>query len=146
MTGEIKMYNLGTNLEFYFMELEDYASFYGNENILNPFLSVGLHFTAYDPDILVNDVSLDGQEEPFTDLIDKWQENSIFLDPSNTFGVSAGAGLRLGLEAVDLVLESRWQHFFSDDIDGLNALNDSGNKRNDTMIMVNIGIVYVFGK
>lgn len=146
MTGEIKMYNIGTNLEFYFMELEDYASFYGRENSLNPFISAGLHFTAYDPDVFVNGVSLEGQQEPYTALIDKWQEDSIFLDPSNTFGVSVGAGLRLGLEAVDLVLDARWQHFFSDDIDGLNALNDSANKRDDTMVIVNLGIVYVFGK
>lgn len=146
MTGEIKMYNIGTNLEFYFMELEDYASFYGSENSLNPFISAGLHFTMYDPDIFVNGVSLDGQQEPHTGLIDKWQENSIYLDPSNTFGVSVGAGLRLSLQSVDLVLDSRWQHFFTDDIDGLNSLNDPANKRNDTMVLVNLGIIYVFGK
>ncbi len=146
MTGEIKMYNIGTNLEFYFMELEDYASFYGVENSLNPFISAGLHFTAYDPNIFVNGVSLEGLQEPYMALIDKWQENSIFLDPSNTFGVSLGAGIRYSLQSVDLVLDGRWQHFFSDDVDGLNSLNDSANKRNDTMIMVNLGIVYVFGK
>lgn len=146
MQGQIKMYNIGTNLEFYFLELEDYASFYGRENSLNPFISVGLQFSVYDPDITVNGVSLEGQPEPYTQLIDKWQENAIFLEPGNTLGVSIGAGLRYSLSSIDFVLDGRWQHFFSDNIDGLNAPNDPANKWNDTMIFVNVGIVYVFGK
>ncbi|MCF6296610.1 MAG: hypothetical protein L3J08_01270 [Flavobacteriaceae bacterium] len=146
MQGQIKMYNIGTSLEYYFLELEDYASFYGNENSFNPFVSIGLHFSSYDPDILVDGVSLENQQEPYTQLIPKWQENSIFLGSGNTFGLSIGAGLRYSLQQVDLVLDTRWQHFFSDNIDGLNAPNDPGNKRNDTMILVNVGIVYIFGK
>jgi hypothetical protein len=41
-------------------------------------------------------------------------------------------------------LDSRWQHFFSDKIDGLDAPKDPANKYNDTMIYVNLGIVYTF--
>jgi len=146
MTGQIKMYNIGTNLEFYFFQLEDYTAYFTNKKSINPFVSLGLHFSVYDPDVLVSGVSLEGKEEPHLGLIDKWQEGAIYLDSGSTFGVSAGAGVRFGLGDIDFVVDSRWQHFFSDQIDGLDAPDDPGNKYNDTVIFVNIGVVYVFGK
>ncbi len=146
MKGQVKMYNIGTNLEFYFLELEDYSSFYRSSGSLNPFISIGVHFSMYDPDILVNEVSLEGQEEPYTQLIDKWQEGAIYLDKGNTFGASVGGGLRYSLDKFDLVLDGRYQYFFSDQVDGLEALDDSANKNNDTMVFINLGVVYVFNK
>ena len=147
MTGEIKMYNLGANLEYYFFELEDYASFYRAENQLNPFISVGLHYSFYDPNIYVDGVSLEGKPEPYTDLIPKWQEGAIYLDKGAVFGASAGAGIRYSIASVDLLFEGRWQHFFSDKVDGLDDTSElSGSKYNDTMVFINAGVVYVFGK
>lgn len=146
MTGEIKMYTIGTNLEYYFLELEDYSSFYKSSGTLNPFISGGVHYSFYDPDIKVNEVSLEGKTEPYTDLINKWQTGAIYLEKGNTFGVSAGAGIRYSIDTFDLVLDGRYQYFFSDQVDGLDAPNDPGNQNNDTVIFVNVGIVYVFGK
>lgn len=147
MTGEIKMYNLGTNLEYYFSELEDYASYYKSKGSLNPFISIGLHYSFYDPNIFVNDVSLEGKIEPYDDLIDKWQEDAIFLEKGTTLGASIGAGIRYSIDDFDLVLDGRWQHFFSDKVDGLDdTSNVSGSDFNDTMVYVNFGVVYVFGK
>jgi len=147
MTGEIKMYNIGTNLEYYFLELEDYSSYYKSSGTLNPFISVGLHYSFFDPDILVDGVSLEGQEEPYTDLIDKWQEGAIYLEEDSTFGASIGAGIRYSIDSFDLVLDGRWQHFFSDKVDGLDDTSSaSGSDFNDTMVYINVGVVYVFGK
>lgn len=146
MTGEVKMYNIGTNLEYYFLEIDDYSSFYRSKKTVNPFLSIGLHYTFYDPDILVNGVSLEGQQEPYTELIDKWQEDAIYLQKGSTFGASVGAGLRLSLDRFDLVLDGRWQHFFSDKVDGLDDFSgeNQASNFNDTMVYINFGIVYVF--
>jgi hypothetical protein len=145
MTGQIKMYNIGTNLEFYFLRIDDYTSFFGNKKSINPYISVGLQFSMFDPDIFVDGTSLAGQEEPYTQLIDKWQNDAIYLEKGNTFGVSAGAGVRFSLDTFDLVIDSRWQHFFSDKVDGLDDFSsDSGSDFNDTMVFINIGAVYVF--
>ncbi len=146
MKGNIKMYNIGTNLEFYFLELEDYSSYFKASGSLNPFISIGLQYSIFDPDITVDGNSLEGKTEPYTDLIDKWQTGAIFLDSDTTFGVSAGAGLRYSLDKLDLLLDGRYQYFFSDNGDGLNAPNDPANKNNDSMVFINIGIVYVFNK
>jgi hypothetical protein len=146
MKAAIKLYNVGLNLEYYIFELEDYSSFYRSNGTINPFVTVGIHYSYSQPDILVNDVSLKGQEEPYTDLISKWQEGAIFLESDNLFSATGGVGVRFGLEKLDFSFETRYHYFFSDVVEGLNAPNDPGNKNNDTMITANIGIIYVFGK
>jgi len=147
MTGQIKMYNIGTNLEFYFFDMEDYSSYYRNDNKLNPFINVGIHYSFYDPDILFDGESLEDQDEPYDNLIPKWQDGAIFLEKDATFAASVGAGIRYSISDVDLVLEGRWQHFFSDKVDGLDdTSSNSASNYNDTMVIVNAGIVYVFGK
>jgi len=146
MTGSVKVYNIGTNLEYYFFELEDYTSYYRSSGKLNPFIHVGIHYAFFQPDIQVDGVSLKGQEEPYLDLINKWQVGAIHLEDDSAFAGSAGLGVRYGLDRLDLVLDTRYQFFFTDRLEGLDAPNDPGNRDNDTMILVNLGIVYVFGK
>ncbi len=146
MKASVKLYNVGVNLEYYILELEDYSSFYKSSGSINPFVTVGLHYSYSQPDILVNDVSLKGQEEPYTELISKWQEGAVFLEPDNLFSATGGVGVRFGLDKVDFSFETRYHYFFSDVVEGLNAPDDPGNKNNDTMITANIGIIYVFGK
>jgi len=152
MTGEIKMYNIGTNLEFYFFDMEDYSSYYRNENKLNPFINVGIHYSFYDPNILFNgndlEVDKNGYYYQLADLKKSWANpESIYLEKDATFAASAGAGIRYSISDVDLVLEGRWQHFFSDKVDGLDDTTPAtGSEYNDTMVIVNMGIVYVFGK
>ncbi len=146
MKARIKLYNAGLNMEYYFLELEDYASFYQSSGSINPFISVGVHYSYSQPDILVNDVSLKGSEEPYTQLIDKWQEDAVYLDAENIFSASAGVGVRFGLEMLDFSLEGRYQYYFSDVVEGLNAADDPANKSNDSMVFINAGVIYVFGK
>ncbi|MCA0932899.1 hypothetical protein LCM02_10595 [Lutimonas saemankumensis] len=146
MKAQIKLFSAGLNLEYYFFELEDYTSFYRSSGTVNPFVSLGVHYSYSQPDILVDNVSLKGQFEPYTQLIDKWQEGAVFLDSENIFSASAGLGVRFGLERLDFSLEGRYQHFFSDVVEGLNAPDDPANKSNDTMVFVNAGVIYVFGK
>ncbi len=146
MKAAIKLYNVGLNFEYYIFELEDYSSYYKSSGSINPFVTVGLHYSYSQPDILVNDVSLKGQEEPYTELISKWQEGAVFLEPDNLFSATGGVGVRFGLDKVDFSFETRYHYFFSDVVEGLNAPDDPGNKNNDTMITANIGIIYVFGK
>jgi len=152
MTGEIQMYNIGTNLEFYFFELEDYSSYYRSENSLNPFVNLGIHYSFYDPDILFNDNPLEVDDNGYyyqlADLKESWADpESIYLEKDATFAASVGAGIRYSLSSFDLVLEGRWQHFFSDKVDGLDDTTpQSGSDYNDTAVIVNMSVVYVFGK
>lgn len=146
MTSAVKLYNLGVSLEYYFLQLEDYASFYAAQDKLNPYISLGINWSYYDPDVMVNGESLPANSDPYLELIPKWQENSIYVDPNNSFGLSAALGLRYSIEFVDLYLEGSYNYFLNDDIEGLNAPDDPANTSNDSMVIVNLGVVYVFGK
>ncbi len=146
MKGQIKLYNVGLGFEYYILELEDYSSFYKTSGSINPFISLGLGYSYSQPDILVNDVSLKGQEEPYTQLIDKWQTGAVHLESENIFSGTAGAGVRFGLEMLDFSLEARYIYYFSDVVDGLNQPLDPANKGNDSMVLFNVGVIYVFGK
>jgi hypothetical protein len=149
-------------------------SYYGNQRALNPYISFGLHYSFYDTQVTSNYVGprqlIDHDDDKFIVYIgednskyDKWitkeaseakmvdgsvnnHEQTIFNGKGSTFGLSAGLGLRYKVaDSFNLIIDSRWQHFFSDRVDGLDASKDPGNKYNDTMIYVNLGIVYVFG-
>lgn len=146
MKAQVKLYNVGLNLEYYFLELEDYSSFYRSSGSINPFITAGLHYSYSQPDILVNDRSIKDDIEPHEGLIEKWQEGAVFLEPENIFSATAGAGVRFGLDALDFSVEGRYQYYFSDVVEGLNAPDDPGNKSNDSMVFVNVGVIYVFGK
>ncbi len=166
MRGDIKMFNFGNQMEFYFFNIEDYAISYRDKKAFNPYLSAGIHYSWYDPEVTSQLGSDDWKNYVVYDnadngMYDKWylhdvgandpesfdgldHKQTIFNEPGSTFGVSLGAGVRYSMEYFDLVLDSRWQHFFSDKVDGLDAPKDPGNKYNDTMIYVNLGVVYTF--
>jgi hypothetical protein len=146
MTAAVKLYNIGVSLEYYFLRLEDYASFYAAQDKLNPYISLGITWSYYDPDIMVNGVSLPANSDPYESLIPKWQNNSIYVDANSSFGATAGLGLRYSIEFVDLYLAGQYQYFFNDDIEGLDAILDPANTSNDSMVLVTLGVVYVFGK
>jgi len=154
MRTNIKMYNIGSQLEFYFSSLENYSTLFSDKKSFNPYLSAGVHFSFYDPKVTseLNDSGGPNDElnvvnEPFLFLYkEQWQNDAVFNEPGTAFSVSVGAGLRYSMEYFDMILDTRWQHFFSDKIDGLDAPNDPGNKYNDTMVYVNLGIVYTFNQ
>jgi len=168
MRGNINMYDIGSQLEFYFFNMEDY-SYYGNQRALNPYVSLGLHFSFYDTQVTSQMGSDDWRnyvvyDTPDRGMYDKWylhdvpaghidsfdgldHKQTIFNGKGNTLGVSGGLGLRYRIaDSFNLIIDSRFQYFFSDRVDGLDASKDPGNKNNDTMIYVNIGVVYVFGQ
>jgi opacity protein-like surface antigen len=172
MRGNIKMYNIGTQLEYYFFNMENYSTA-SKQRALNPYISAGVHFSFYDTQV-TSKLDVAGTppdwrnyvvyDNPGNGMYDKWylkdipkddpnsydgldHKQTIFNGKGNTFGVSAGLGLRYAVsDSFNLILDSRFQYFFSDRVDGLDASKDPGNKNNDTMIYVNMGIVYVFGQ
>lgn len=158
MTADIKMYNLGAQLEFYFFDLEDYNLIFGDKKALNPYLSAGVHYSFFDPSVYMSGSLISSDPDNYNyhggDLFEPWQYNTVFQDKGSTFGISAGAGLRYTIKEFDLLLDSRFQYFFSDKVDGFDpseALNSNGDpapwagdQNNDTMVYVTVGVIYTF--
>ncbi len=143
MKGKTKVFNFGAQLEYYFNNLEDYGLLFNNDNKFAPYISVGLQYNIYDPEFETNYGSGDYINDPTGVLPKPWQKNAIFVEKGNTFSFTMSAGTRYRIADFDLVLDVRWQHFFSDKIDGLDAApeNVSGSKFNDTAVYFSVGVV-----
>jgi len=142
MKGSTKVLNIGTQLEYYFKNLEDYGLLFNDDNKFAPYVSAGVHYNSFDPEVSSD---LGNYITNPSVLPLPWQDvdNSIFVEKDNTFSLSFSAGTRYKMNNFDLFVDARWQYFLSDKIDGLDAPSDlSGSKFNDTLIYFSIGAIF----
>jgi len=142
MHGGNRMFNIGSQLEYYF------NSFYEQEMRLfedynfnfNPYLSVGFQFNFFKPWVVSD---LGDFHQDITVLPDKWQlPGGIFESRGTTYSFTLGGGTRYRInEDWEAVIDGRFQHFFSNKVDGLNAPVEE-NKNREWMVFVNVGLVY----
>lgn len=140
MHGGNRMLNLGLQLEYYFKNFYlnktqqfDDAKFY-------PYVSFGLRYNFFKPYVISD---LGDWHKDITVLPTKWQlPGAIFEANGGTFTASVSAGVRYRMnEFWDLVADFRYQQFFSNTVDGLNAPVVE-NKRKEGMVYFTFGIVY----
>jgi len=133
MKGSTKVFNIGTQLEYYFKNLEDYGLLFNDDNKFAPYVSTGVHYNSFTPDITSTSSPL---PEP-------WATEGVFLEKDKTFSVTISAGTRYKMDNFDLFIDARWQYFLSDKIDGLDApSNISENKFNDTLLYFSVGAIF----
>lgn len=136
MTGKTKIFNIGTQLEYYFKNLEDYGLLFNTVDRFAPYISAGVQYNSFDPEVTnTPDGGLDVGNLPA-----KWQDN-IYLNPDTTFSLTFGLGTRYKLDRFDVVADGRFQYFLSDKIDGLDQV-DGSSKNNDTLILFSVGVVF----
>ena len=129
MKGKTKIFNIGTQLEYYFKNLEDYGLLFNTVDRFAPYASAGIQYNSFDPELTTT--------EP---LPEKW-ENRTFLDPDTTFSLTLGVGTRYKLDKFDFVIDGRFQYFLSDRVDGLDQV-DGSSTNNDTLLFFSVGIVF----
>ncbi|MCB0460304.1 MAG: outer membrane beta-barrel protein [Flavobacteriaceae bacterium] len=146
MTGTTKLWDVGMQMEYYFKNLEDYGLLFNDNDKFAPYVSAGLHFSKFTPTLTTTHNGGDYVNNPEGTLPGPWQVDAVFLEPDTTFSLTLSAGTRYKLGDVQLVLDARWQYFFSDRIEGLDAPHElSGSKHNDTLIFLSFGAVYDLG-
>ena len=144
-TGKTYLVNLGAQMEFHWVDIVDFGSRRIPDLHWSPYISAGAFVDYYNPSIKSTYGTGDWRDPGV--LFPKWDNNlypgatkdEAGITMSATFGV--GTRYKLG-EYSDLLIESRWQYFFSNYVDGLNAKNDPANKFNDWLLWVHIGYVY----
>jgi len=143
MKGATKLLNIGTQLEFYFKNLEDYGLLFNTADKFAPYISVGVQYSSFTPEFSTSYGNGDYINNPDI-LPNPWQENAIFVEKDNAFSLTFGLGTRYKMNGFDLVAEARYQYFFSDRIDGLDIPSDiyGGNKFNDTLIYFSVGAIF----
>lgn len=137
MKGKTKSFNIGTGLEYYFKNLEDYGLLFNDDDRFAPYIGLGIQFNMFNPEFS-SDLG-DWTTNPSI-LPEKWQDN-IYVGKQQAFSMIMNAGTRYKLNNFDLVLDARWQYFFTDKLDGLDQKDDSS-KFNDTLIYISFGVVF----
>ncbi|MCK5400639.1 MAG: glutamate dehydrogenase [Flavobacteriaceae bacterium] len=150
--GVAENFDIGTQLEYFPKSIRSFQAF---SYKFAPFISLGIHYTSYNPKASTD--YGDGDVLNASNIYSYWYQDPQFLPsipsgqqreyPINTnigssWSMVTSVGVRYKLTVLsDLMLDLRWQLYFSDWIDGFNH-KLSFNKFNDWLIWLNFGYIY----
>jgi len=142
MKGSSTVFDIGAQLEFFPLSIRDFAA--GAYRIA-PFGSFGVHWVSFDPEIY-------SELGPLNTAITTPPKyfNSFQQEGDSTWSIVMSTGIRYKLSPLsDLMLDARWQYYFSNWVDGLNpSFENNGvvevpeNKANDWIFWLNVGYIY----
>jgi len=141
--GKTYLVNLGAQLEFHWVDIVDFGSRRIPDLQWSPYISGGAFVDFYNPSIY-SDLG-NWRDEDI--LYPKWDPtkfpDAARITPGITMSATLGIGTRkkFGFYS-DLLIESRWQYFFSNYVDGLNARQAPENKYNDWLLWIHVGYIY----
>ena len=150
MRGEAKTLNFGAQLEYHFVNITDFGSRRNPKMRLSPYLSFGMMGVHSSPSLSTSYGDGDWESDPSL-LFSKWAvPGAVDVDPKLIFSLTSSLGTRIKIgEYSDIVIEGKWQYYFSDWVDGLNATEpygpnnaDPNNLSNDWSLFANIGYVF----
>ncbi|HUH27194.1 THC0290_0291 family protein [Gelidibacter sp.] len=147
-TGETQNFDIGMQLDYFPFSLREFS--YAT-NSFTPFVSFGIHYTLYNPKVYTS--YGDGDPKNLDNFYGPWYRHSdgtirdtefVNIEIGTTFSLVGSVGTRYKVSYYsDFMLDLRWQHYFSDKVDGLNHKLPS-NKSNDYMVWLNIGFIHYF--
>lgn len=144
--------DIGTQIEFFPLSIRSFQAF-GYR--IAPFVSLGVHYTSFSPKASTTfdnpDPTAYGNVFDSSNIYTYWFENyTPGVDPypiqtngGSTWSTVTSVGFRYKLDKLsDLMLDLRWQYYFSDWVDGLNHNWRGYNKNNDWLVWLNVGYIY----
>ncbi|MFD2822667.1 glutamate dehydrogenase [Lacinutrix iliipiscaria] len=135
--GEANNLDIGMQLEYFPLSIR---SFQGFAYRVAPFISLGAHYTSFTPKASTTwgDQSIQNPGNFYY----AWNDEAVNPASGSSWSTVASIGARYKLTVLsDLMIDLRWQYYFSDWIDGLNH-NLSYNKHNDWLVWLNFGYIY----
>ncbi len=138
MHGTSSIINTGTTLEYHLYDTYEFSV--NRERLLDPYVGIGALVTFSKPTF---EYDLGDYEADPSILFPKYQNNAIFTDSEVTGSMLFSAGTRIkASDKADIVIDTRWQYFFSNKIDALDP-KDSSNQFNDWLYSLTVGYVYL---
>jgi hypothetical protein len=137
MRGSTAVTNIGMQLEFFPLSIREYTSTLGS---FAPFISLGGQFSFYDPRAWSE---LGPLNTPISTPIKYY--NATTSQGGTVWSIVSSIGCRYKLtELSDLMVDLRWQYYFSNWVDGLNPDPTiyTENKANDWNVWFNVGYIY----
>ena len=143
--GEANNFDIGMQLEYFPLSIRSFQSF-GYR--FAPFISLGAHYVSYNPKVSTsytgnNDA---GNIQNLNNFYSYWSTpglpDPIDVSPGSTWSIVSSIGVRYKIAPLsDLMLDLRWQYYFTDWADGLNH-GLASNKNNDWLVWLNFGYIY----
>ncbi|PKQ45875.1 THC0290_0291 family protein [Confluentibacter flavum] len=151
-SGVAENFDIGMQLEYFPLSIRSFQAFAYR---IAPFVSLGVHYTSSSPQAMTaygdgniynpnNIYSFWYSDDSYLPPIPSGQQREypINLDQRNNWSLVTSVGIRYKLTKLsDLMLDLRWQYYFSDWIDGFNHEFDNYNKYNDWLVWLNFGYI-----
>ncbi len=152
MAGEANVFDLGSQLEFFPYSIRDFAA---GGYAFAPFISLGAHYNSFSPKAVPNselESKFTAAEYAYLTNADPnaggYINHRMFLPESTTnedfssWSIVWSVGTRYKLTPLsDLMLDLRWQYYFTDFADGLDH-DAPSDKFNDWNVWLNFGYIY----
>lgn len=138
MRGSSAITNLGIQLEYYPISIEDFGN---NFSAFSPYISFGGQYSFYTPTA----TSTLGKINTPRTTPEKYSNGALSNREGTVWSLVTSVGTRYKLNAFsDLLVDMRAQYYFSDSVDGLNPdpAIYTENKSNDWNIWFSVGYVY----
>ncbi|MCG2612266.1 pre-mRNA-splicing factor 38 [Flavobacterium sp. SM15] len=137
MRGSTAVTNIGMQLEYFPLSIRDFTATNG---AFGPFISLGAQYSYFSPEAWSTRGRIDQPGVLPTKYI-----GATSNDDGSTWSVVGSVGTRYKLtELSDLMVDLRWQYYFSNWVDGLNPDENlyPENKANDWLVWLNFGYIY----
>ena len=144
MSGSTAVTNLGTQLEFFPLSIRDYSAVEGS---FAPFVSLGAQISYYSAKASSTLGALGTPATTFPKYLTPSEGRPFGFSNENAtvWSVVSSVGTRYKLnESADLMIDLKFQYYFSNWVDGLNPNPDiyKENKANDWLVWLNFGYIY----
>ena len=137
MRGESTVFSLGSSIEFYPFSIKDFES--GGPK-LSPHIGAGIHYSFYTPKAFSELGVLGDPAVTPEKFIDAFTNDS-----GSAISLVGSLGLRYKISPLeDILIQAKWQLFFSDFVDGLapDETRFPENRANDWMFFINVGYIF----
>lgn len=137
MRGVAAVTDIGMQLEYFPLSIREFTA---TDGAFGPFVSLGAHYSFFTPEAYSTRGRIDQPGVLFPKYV-----GGTSNDSGSTWSVVASVGTRYKLtELSDLMLDLRWQYYFSNWVDGLNPDPNihTENKANDWLVWLNFGYIY----
>ena len=140
MRAETSVTNIGMQLEYFPLSIREFSATPGK---LAPFISLGGQFSFYSPEAYSTLGNGQLGEDPTITPVKYF--DAFDQEGGTTWSVVGSIGTRYKLTVLsDLMIDLRWQYYFSNWVDGLSPNPDvyTENKANDWLVWLNVGYIY----
>ena len=144
MTGNSAVTNLGMQLEYFPLSIRDFTATIGS---FGPFISLGGQFSYYNTEASSSLGPLGTPLTTFPKYLTPTDDRQygFSTESGSVWSIVTSVGTRYKLAPLsDLMVDLRFQYYFSDWVDGLkpNPSTYKENKANDWLVWFNVGYIY----